>query len=279
MKLLENCLQTGPQDAACHLLLAHGAGAPMSSPFLDRMAALLADRGIAVTRFEFAYMAARRTGGKKRPPPKAEALTSEFRDVLAAFADAMPGAGVPFIGGKSLGGRVASMIADEAVATKRARGLVCLGYPFHPPMRPAKAAVATETPDAVLPEHGPGEAQSAVSETEVSETSAAETVPSPLAGFGPTPDPRRVAHLAGLASPALIVQGERDPFGNRADLAALTDAGLLSPAIGVCFIGDGDHDFGPRGASGFTRQGNLAAAADAVAAFMIANAGTLPRRR
>jgi predicted alpha/beta-hydrolase family hydrolase len=61
----------------------------------------------------------------------------------------------------------------------------------------------------------------------------------------------------------LIVQGERDPFGSRAEIEALR----LPPAIRFYWIGDGDHDLGPRGGSGFTRSGNLAAAADAVTAF------------
>ena len=60
-----------------------------------------------------------------------------------------------------------------------------------------------------------------------------------------------------------IVQGERDPFGGRSEV----DGYGLAPSIEVVWISDGDHDLGPRGGSGFTRPGNLAAAADAVAAF------------
>jgi predicted alpha/beta-hydrolase family hydrolase len=55
-----NLLTTGPDGATTHLILSHGAGAPMTSPFMDEISALLAARGISVTRFEFAYMAARR---------------------------------------------------------------------------------------------------------------------------------------------------------------------------------------------------------------------------
>ena len=65
-------LNSGPADAPLRLLLAHGAGAAMTSPFLDLFVALLAERGIATSRFEFAYMAARRISGNRRPPPKAE---------------------------------------------------------------------------------------------------------------------------------------------------------------------------------------------------------------
>ncbi|TMJ68214.1 MAG: alpha/beta hydrolase, partial [Alphaproteobacteria bacterium] len=77
------------------------------------------------------------------------------------------------------------------------------------------------------------------------------------------PQQLRTAHLTALACPALIVQGERDPFGTRSEVEGYG----LSPAIRFHWANDGDHDLGPRGGSGFTRKGNLAAAADAVAAF------------
>lgn len=201
-------LTNDAEKPIARLLLAHGAGAAMDSAFLNLMADLLVARRISVVRFEFPYMAARREGGKKRPAPKAETLMDAYR---AAIAHA-PGKAPLIIGGKSMGGRVASMVADEAYASGAVKGLACLGYPFHPPN---------------------------------------------------TPTTMRTAHLIGLTCPALIVQGERDPFGTRAEIEALT----LSQAIEFAWIGDGDHDLGPRGGSGYTRKGNLAAAADAVAAF------------
>jgi len=202
-----NFLITGPPDAAVRYLCAHGAGAGMETPFLKAVAELLAERGIATYRFEFAYMAARRQGARK-PPPKAERLMDEYRAAVAAVP-----AGVPLIiGGKSMGGRVASMVADELYPAKRIAGLACLGYPFHPPKKPQQL---------------------------------------------------RTAHLTALACPALIVQGERDPFGTRSEVEGYG----LSPAVRFHWAADGDHDLGPRGASGFTRKGNLAAAADAVAEF------------
>lgn len=82
-------LHTGPHDAPCRLLLAHGAGAAMSSPFMNNIAALLAQRGVAVSRFEFSYMAARRNGGKRRPPPRAETLKAEYEKALAAMRSQM----------------------------------------------------------------------------------------------------------------------------------------------------------------------------------------------
>ena len=111
-----------------------------------------------------------------------------------------------------MGGRVASMCADSAHAAGSVAGLVCIGYPLHPPNHPEKP---------------------------------------------------RTAHLMGLACPTLIVQGERDPFGTRAEIEAFG----LPASISLHWASDGDHDLGPRGSSGFTRKGNLAAAADAIVAF------------
>ena len=205
-------LDTGPADAAWTLLLAHGAGAGMETAFMTQMADLLAARGIRVLRFEFGYMASRRTTGKKKPAPKAETLAGEYRAAVAAARDA-GATGRLAIGGKSMGGRVASLVADELLAERRITALVCLGYPFHPPGMPEKT---------------------------------------------------RTAHLPGMQCPALVVQGERDPFGSKAEVASYA----LASTIELAWIGDGDHDLGPRGSSGFTRKGNLAAAADAVAAFL-----------
>lgn len=120
-------LTTGPAQAASRLLLGHGAGAGMTSPWQNRFAGLLAERGIAVVRFEFAYMHRRRCDGVRRPPPRAESLTAEYQ----AAIDRMPPGGRLFIGGKSMGGRVASLIAEDRYRQGAIAGLVCLGYPFH----------------------------------------------------------------------------------------------------------------------------------------------------
>lgn len=118
------------------LMLAHGAGAAMDSAWMNEMAALVASRGIRVARFEFAYMAARRTG-TRRPAPRAEAVLDEYR----AAVEQVGGENL-FIGGKSYGGRVASMVADELFDAGAIRGLVCLGYPFHPPGKPEQLRTA-----------------------------------------------------------------------------------------------------------------------------------------
>jgi predicted alpha/beta-hydrolase family hydrolase len=123
----------GPEDARFTLLLAHGAGAPMDSAWMNSTAAVLAGAGFRVARFEFAYMAGRRTAAGSKPPPRAERVMPEY---VAAVEDLGPTAGPLIIGGKSMGGRVASMVADRLFEAKRIAGLLCLGYPFHPPGRP-----------------------------------------------------------------------------------------------------------------------------------------------
>ncbi|MEY9625810.1 alpha/beta hydrolase family protein [Sinorhizobium fredii] len=121
----------GPEDAPVTILLAHGAGAPMDSASMSATAEALAAEGFRVARFEFAYMAARRRGERK-PPPRAETLNPEYRAAVAELGATGP----LIIGGKSMGGRVASMVADELHTSGKIAGLICLGYPFHPPAKP-----------------------------------------------------------------------------------------------------------------------------------------------
>jgi len=194
------------QTLAC-LLLAHGAGAPMDSAFMQRMAELLAERGIAVARFEFPYMAARRLDGRKRPPNPQKQLLEVWREVYRQVRAQVTGRLA--IGGKSMGGRMASLLADEL----QADALVCLGYPFY-----------------------------AVGKA----------------------DKPRVAHLAELRTPTLIVQGERDAMGDRATVAGYS----LSPAIRLCWLLAADHDLKPLKASGLNHEQHLHSAADAVEAFL-----------
>jgi uncharacterized protein len=131
-------LSDGPADADTTILLAHGAGAPMDSPSLNAIADALAVAGMRVARFEFDYMAARRTSSQRKPPPRAETLTSEYDAAIALLKPS----GRLVIGGKSMGGRVASMIADPLHATGRIAGLLCLGYPFHPIGKPDQLRTA-----------------------------------------------------------------------------------------------------------------------------------------
>jgi len=115
------------------LVLAHGAGAPADSPFMELLAAALSAQGVTTVRFEFPHMEKRRIDGKRRPPDRQPALLEHFRKVIAeTYAGSDAQAGV-FVGGKSMGGRMASLLAAEAGIEETVRGAVCFGYPFHPP--------------------------------------------------------------------------------------------------------------------------------------------------
>jgi len=129
----------GPEDARVTILLAHGAGAPMDSASMNAVSKALAEQGFRVARFEFGYMASRRTDAGKKPPPRADKVMPEF---IAAVDDLGPTNGPLLIGGKSMGGRVASMVADALYDAGRIAGLVCLGYPFHPPAKPDQLRTA-----------------------------------------------------------------------------------------------------------------------------------------
>lgn len=118
----------GPPDAPLSLILGHGAGQDMDSTFMRTLAESIAAQGVRVVRFNFPYMTRARQLGRRRPPDREAVLLGHFRDIIADHG----GAGAVAIGGKSLGGRMASLIADEV----KAAGLVCLGYPFHPPGKP-----------------------------------------------------------------------------------------------------------------------------------------------
>jgi len=126
----------GPADAPLTVALAHGAGAPMESPFMNAFAEGLAAHGHRVARFEFPYMAERRLTGKKKPPDRATVLLETWRAVIAQLGPANL-----VIGGKSMGGRIASMVVHEMESARGGlpgvAGLVCLGYPFHGPGKPA----------------------------------------------------------------------------------------------------------------------------------------------
>jgi len=122
-------LRDGPTEAPLRIALAHGAGQGMDSEFMNTVAKGLGREGFEVIRFEFPYMARRRTTGKKAGPDRAPVLLETWKEVIHQFEDRPL-----IIGGKSMGGRIASMVAvDVPVA-----GVVCLGYPFHPPGKPEK---------------------------------------------------------------------------------------------------------------------------------------------
>lgn len=180
----------------------------MDSAFMNAIAAGVGSAGFRVARFEFPYMHARRVEGRRKPPDRESVLRASWLEAISEAAG-KNGTSSVVIGGKSMGGRIASMVADEAGVA----GLVCLGYPFHPPGQPKKL---------------------------------------------------RVAHLEHLKTPALILQGERDAFGTREEVARYQ----LSKAIRILFLADGDHSFKPRVSSGRTEKQNLSEAIALVTVFL-----------
>ncbi|QIB51733.1 alpha/beta family hydrolase [Pseudomonas sp. OIL-1] len=189
------------------LLLAHGAGAPMDSLFMELLAQGIAGVGLKVARFEFPYMAVRREDGRKRPPNPMPVLLDAFR---GAYRECRADTDGPvYVAGKSMGGRVASMLADELGAD----GLLCFGYPFHPPGKPEKT---------------------------------------------------RVDHLRTIATPTLIIQGTRDPFGKPDEVSRYA----LGNQVAIHWLDTGDHDFKPLKASGQTQQAMIGQAATACLQFV-----------
>ena len=188
------------------LILAHGAGGPMFSPFMKQMAEGIASHGIRVARFNFPYMKA-----KKKVPDREPVLRQAWHVAIESVGRGRP----LFIGGKSLGGRMASLVADDESVS----GLVCLGYPFHPPGKPQQL---------------------------------------------------RTAHLEGIRTPTLIVQGTRDPFGRRAEVESYS----LSNAIRIVWIEGGDHSLKPAG-----NPASLDVAIEAVAEFVRSAVGAPSARK
>ena len=201
----QRSITNGPPDADWTFLFAHGAGAPMDTPFMETIATGLADADVRVVRFEFPYMKKRRETGGRRPPDRMPVLLETFHEVMAGSS-----ANRLAIGGKSMGGRVASLLAAEG---SRADRVVCLGYPFHPPGKPEKV---------------------------------------------------RTEHLETQATPTLIVQGTRDPFGTPIEVAGYP----LSDQIQLVWLEDGEHSFKPRVKSGHTLEGHLETAVDAIVSFL-----------
>jgi predicted alpha/beta-hydrolase family hydrolase len=171
----------------------------MRSSWMSTVARGIAEHGIRVVRFEFPYMAA-----KKKSPDREPVLLDAWREAVRE-----QGERTIFIGGKSMGGRMSTMVADEL----QVRGVVCFGYPFHPPGAPEKL---------------------------------------------------RTKHLAGLKTPALILQGTRDSFGTRDEVPGYG----LSRSIRVEWMEDGDHSFKPRKSSGTSETENIRRAVELAAKFI-----------
>jgi predicted alpha/beta-hydrolase family hydrolase len=181
----------------------------MDSPFMHLLAGGLAECGWRVVRFEFPYMARARATGQRHAPDRQPVLLGSWREQVAALAADGP----LFIGGKSMGGRMASVLLDELAFSSTVRACLCFGYPFHPPGKPERL---------------------------------------------------RTEHLLAMRSPCLIVQGERDSFGRRADVERYG----LPASIRMAWIPDGDHSFKPTKRSGRDHTSNLALAVAAADQFM-----------
>src|SRR6202047_4847686 len=132
-----------PDLAGVTVILGHGSVADQSSDFMTRCATGLAARGINVVTFNFLY-----TEQSRRVPDANKALEACFRAVIEAVRDKKIGRGTLVIGGKSLGGRIASQVA--AASAPDVEGVVFLGYPLHPPGR-ADQLRAKHLPDITVP--------------------------------------------------------------------------------------------------------------------------------
>ncbi|MDX3775442.1 dienelactone hydrolase family protein [Chromatiaceae bacterium AAb-1] len=183
--ILKDC----PAQPVARLLLAHGAGAAVQSPFMQQLTAALLQHKIEVWRFNFPYMQQQLSTGKKRPPDKIAILQQYFMQILALCPSDLP----LFCGGKSMGGRVASMVS----VYPQLRAVFAYGYPFCPP---GKSNWRTE-------------------------------------------------HFEQLSCPLFIMQGERDPFGNKAQLAEKSWAD-----VSLQWLPGADHDYKPLKKTGLTQQ-------------------------
>lgn len=144
MKFLEltgedkiSLLIEGDPSAETTVLLAHGAGAPMDTEFMSFFANALVNAGHQSIRFEFPYMTKRRQDAKKRPPDRQPKLIDAFAHVLRHISEHGGNKQRLFIGGKSMGGRMATLVAAEKHETFDISGAFALGYPFHPPGKPS----------------------------------------------------------------------------------------------------------------------------------------------
>lgn len=209
---MNNYIINAPEGAAVTVILAHGAGAPMDSPFMEYFAEGLVLAHMRCVRFEFPYMMDRRQHGTRRPPNTMKVLVETWHGFIDDVLRNNPGTSL-IVGGKSMGGRVASMVvSEEGHRGSDVSGLVCLGYPFHPAGKPEKL---------------------------------------------------RVEHLKTMKTPTLIIQGTRDTLGNTDDVSGY----VLSDAIYVHWLDDGDHSFKPRKASGRTELQNWQEGVDALVRF------------
>ncbi|MDX1557720.1 MAG: alpha/beta family hydrolase [Marinobacter sp.] len=193
------------------LILAHGAGAPADSTFMEELSLALSREGIVNVRFEFPYMQKRRVDGRKRPPDREPALLAHFSRVVDVVRAELGAGCKVLVGGKSMGGRMASILASQRSGID---GVTCFGYPFHPPGKL---------------------------------------------------DRWRTGHFQELKSPMLVLQGTRDPFGKRAEMAGHEEE---LAAIRLHWLEGGNHDFQPLKSQPHTQSELIAEAARETRAFV-----------
>lgn len=186
------CLLVEAEKPVARLLLSHGAGAPVQSEFCQLLAQQLAKQNIEVWGFNFAYMQKTLTG-KRQLPAKMPVLMAELAEKIQQMPADLP----LVIAGKSMGGRVATLLAASELLPAAVRAVIAFGYPFHPPKKTSW----------------------------------------------------RTEHFVDLKRPVLVLQGERDPFGNVEELA-----GKSWPLINLKWLQGGDHDLMPLKKSGLSQQ-------------------------
>ncbi|ATG77103.1 alpha/beta hydrolase [Pseudoalteromonas sp. B131b] len=193
-------VKSSQQPAIAQFIFAHGAGAGSDSDFMQHVAKLISEQGVDVGLFDFEYMQIAKQTNKRRPPERAPKLLSYYEQILNHTQPNIP----LFIGGKSMGGRMASMLA--CTTEQPVLGVLAFGYPFHPPCKPEKL---------------------------------------------------RTDHFADIVCPFLVLQGERDTFGTRQELATM----VMPKQPQYIWLTDGDHSLKPRKKSGMTELQNRETAA------------------
>jgi len=135
-QLLVSSIFDSVEDAKAIVLFAHGAGADMNHQYMEELVGLMNAQQLSVLRFNFPFMDKRKFDGKRRPPDRMPALVACYQSVLANTETSLP----IYIGGKSMGGRVAATLAADKtfMITHQVKGVICLGYPFHPVKKPEK---------------------------------------------------------------------------------------------------------------------------------------------
>jgi len=180
------------ENPVARVVLTHGAGAGIQSDFMQALATALAAQQLECWCFNFDYME-KSLAGVRQLPAKMPVLMAELLEQIRQLPTDLP----LFIAGKSMGGRVATLLAASELLPAQVKGVIAFGYPFHPPKK----------------------------------------------------DSWRTEHFADLKSSVLVLQGERDPFGNSGELA-----GKSWPLIDIKWLQSGDHDFVPLKKSGFSQQ-------------------------